>query len=209
MTYKQTEHGYGFYKNDGTLYESPAGFANHVNYALGRLALTPTGANLVNNLIDAQGVVNIVETGGENMSSNGGNLYWNPSVNSKIPTTAGLQKNIPWVTLGHELAHKKSELNGTQNNNIWLTPTEFDNQTSTYDEIQASHVENKIRVENGLPLRTHYGIEKITDELGNTSERPEKRSELLKNGNESKYMDKQEVMHINGSTGTNSFKYTK
>lgn len=32
-------------------------------------------------------------------------------------------------------------------------------ETATYDELYATHWENKIRAENGYPLRTHYFLE--------------------------------------------------
>lgn len=74
-----------------------------------------------------------------------------PKMSRKFPQTNGFQESPFFVNLGHELGHKmdpnKYALFGS-----WTDPT------ISASEIYASHLENKIRAENGLPLRVSYGI---------------------------------------------------
>lgn len=74
------------------------------------------------------------------------------SIYRGISTENGLgNENSPYfVVIGHEMGHAKSSLTGTNNKDIWQG-------SATVDEIWASHIENQIRSESGLPLRTHYG----------------------------------------------------
>uniref|UniRef100_UPI00293BD681 RHS repeat-associated core domain-containing protein n=1 Tax=Chryseobacterium sp. C3 TaxID=2761532 RepID=UPI00293BD681 len=71
-----------------------------------------------------------------------------PKASAKTPTTNGLVNSPFFVSLGHELGHKRDEstylLNGS-----WFGVSR--------GEIFASHWENRIRAENGLSLRISYG----------------------------------------------------
>jgi hypothetical protein len=59
----------------------------------------------------------------------------------------------------HEMAHIQDTWNGTIDNSTWVTVggTSIPNA-----EKYATHVENQLRAENGIPLRTHYGIDAST-----------------------------------------------
>ena len=70
----------------------------------------------------------------------------------KIPTTSGTdQKNSPmWVVIGHEMAHAKDYL-------VRGIVACKSNWAGFYNtEKYATHMENRMRGEAGLPLRTHY-----------------------------------------------------
>ncbi|WP_228372247.1 RHS repeat-associated core domain-containing protein [Chryseobacterium gregarium] len=74
-----------------------------------------------------------------------------PTMSRKLPQTNGLQESPFFVNLGHELAHKMDPSKYTLFGS-WADPT------ISAGEIYASHVENKIRAENGLPLRVSYAV---------------------------------------------------
>jgi len=77
-----------------------------------------------------------------------------------------------------------------------------------WDEINASHWENKIRVENGLPLRKYYGIEDIFDTDGNFLHNQPLNSTLLIYNRKSLYYDNNEKAHYNGvPNGTQNYNY--
>jgi len=70
----------------------------------------------------------------------------------------------PWLILAHEIGHVYSRylFGEAVNNKNWfnMSGPKSPNQA----EILASHIENMIRAESGIPLRTYYGIE--TDQNG-------------------------------------------
>jgi len=88
--------------------------------------------------------------------------YFNQS--DLIPTENGFEainKNF-FITLGHELGHAQSHfMYGAVKDEIWYTQYGPDGnpQEVRKDEVYATFIENKLRKENGLPLRTHYSTE--------------------------------------------------
>ncbi|MEY8760865.1 DUF6443 domain-containing protein [Chryseobacterium tongliaoense] len=70
-------------------------------------------------------------------------------------TTEGLKDADPYLVLGHELGHAKSDaIKQKGKDDTWYqTPS---GKNMTVDEIKASHIENKIRQVDGVPLRTQY-----------------------------------------------------
>ena len=61
-------------------------------------------------------------------------------------------RNRPsYIGLGHEMAHIKDIWQGTVDNGEWT-------QGISNAEKYATHVENQLRSEHGIPLRTHYSI---------------------------------------------------
>ena len=77
---------------------------------------------------------------------------------SKIPTLDGLQMSPFWLDIGHELAHRQDVIqNGIeQAGKVWLTA---DGKTMYETEKYATHMENLMRADAGLPLRTHYATQ--------------------------------------------------
>ncbi|MDR1091598.1 MAG: type III secretion system effector protein, partial [Prevotella sp.] len=75
---------------------------------------------------------------------------------SDIPTENGVQTSPFWLDIGHELSHRQDVLkNGaTQAGATWLTNP--DGTTVKVSEKYATHMENQMRADAGLPLRTHY-----------------------------------------------------
>ena len=87
----------------------------------------------------------------------GSTILFNLDKKSELPTTEGMKETTFYVTLGHEIAHRVDEITrGSAANKVWYKEGRH---IVTDSEIQATHVENQIRQESGLPLRTHYGID--------------------------------------------------
>jgi hypothetical protein len=76
-----------------------------------------------------------------------------------IPTENGVEKSPFWLDVGHELAHKQDFiLNGTHGEDIWIPQSANSSLRGPVYETEkyATHIENMMRGESGLPLRTHY-----------------------------------------------------
>lgn len=76
---------------------------------------------------------------------------------STVPTERGAQESPFYVALSHEMAHTQDYyMRGTEKVQAqWL---KVDGNKIVDSEKYATHVENQIRGENGLSLRTHYVI---------------------------------------------------
>ncbi|MGE8536937.1 MAG: RHS repeat-associated core domain-containing protein, partial [Chryseobacterium sp.] len=74
-----------------------------------------------------------------------------PNMSRKLPQTNGFKESPFFVNLGHEMGHKMDP-------NKYILFGSWTDPTISASEIYASHIENKIRAENGLPLRVSYGI---------------------------------------------------
>ena len=70
-----------------------------------------------------------------------------------IPTENDLLQNPLFVSIGHEMAHRKDIAKGTFDDSEWFS---LNGKSIPTAEKYATHYENKIRAEHGLPLRTHY-----------------------------------------------------
>ena len=91
-------------------------------------------------------------------------ITWMPALFPKnniiVLTQNGEENYIPFIGLAHELAHALSLIQGTYNDDIWRIEFGKDFKVvARFDEILATHWENKIRAEHNLPLRTHYFYE--------------------------------------------------
>ncbi len=76
---------------------------------------------------------------------------------SDIPTENGIQTSPFWLDIGHELAHRQDVINNgsKQAGEAWLTHPDTGQRIPRTDKY-ATHMENYMRSEAGLPLRTHY-----------------------------------------------------
>ena len=78
-------------------------------------------------------------------------IKWNPNGNQRVPTTEGEQASNE-ATLGHELAHIKYNWDGGKQKPWMVT----NGKQINISEIYTTHIENQIRAEHNLPLRTFY-----------------------------------------------------
>ncbi|UKB86078.1 type III secretion system effector protein [Chryseobacterium sp. MEBOG06] len=96
-----------------------------------------------------------------------------------LPTTEGMQDAETYIVLGHEMGHAKSDLKKEKNAmDDWYKTNS--GKSITIDEINATHIENKIRKAAGLPLRTLYNPYRNDTSL------------LTKDNKKSLYIDKKE-----------------
>jgi RHS repeat-associated protein len=80
---------------------------------------------------------------------------------SMVPTEKGLLRSPLFVTLGHELAHRKEIIEGTFDDNEWFL---INGEKIINAEKTATHYENIIRAEHKLPLRTYYAVDTVNRE---------------------------------------------
>ena len=87
------------------------------------------------------------------VAGSGGVIKWSPNATSGGLNTAGKTERPSFIILGHELlGHGLNSKRGLAD---YSTVPGF---TFTRDENFATHVENQLRSEYNLPLRTHYGL---------------------------------------------------
>ncbi len=98
------------------------------------------GANAFNESGDASGLTNVVR--------------WDPGNTSGGPNEKGNTSRPAFIGLGHELGHSFDKVSdGKINYAPWPGVT-----GARKAEMFATHIENMLRAENQIPLRTHYGI---------------------------------------------------
>ena len=112
------------------------------------------GKGLVGGLCGSSEVISI-EAGKTNGYLSNTNTV---SVNHSA-TQGGLDQNgnssfISNISLGHELGHALDDINGTMDNSTWYKNSA--GKVISNAEKFATHIENQLRAEHGLPLRTHY-----------------------------------------------------
>ena len=98
------------------------------------------GSNAFTESGDKSGLTNVVR--------------WSPGNTSGGPNESGGTSRPSFIGLGHELAHSYDKVtDGKVNYAPWTGVT-----GAAKAEMFATHVENMLRTENHIPLRTHYGI---------------------------------------------------
>ena len=77
---------------------------------------------------------------------------------TKMLTTSGYLEADIFISIGHELAHRIDQYENPKNyNDVWV---DSDIKIMKRSELFATHIENQIRAESGLPLRKYYSISK-------------------------------------------------
>lgn len=155
--YGQNSSGtYGFIDSSGNLYSGTDAFVNSLTTALNDLR---TGGNvgsaLVSDLVSSTKNVQIAQ-GKNTADPNGTYIKWNPNSTTGGMNQIGTESRPAYIGLGHEMAHIQDIWKGTIDNNTWVTVggTAIPNA-----EKYATHIENQLRAENNISLRTHYGID--------------------------------------------------
>ena len=161
--YQFGEFGYGFYDSFGAYYDGKDAFASESVQALEKLQEGQIGGVLVSYLMDSENIVELVRTvEGNKFNPESNRLFWNPTklkAGYSAFAPKGAERDCPaYIGLGHELAHVLDFWLGTIDSGVWINYG--DGQKSTYSEIYASNVENELRKEHSIPVRTHYAIYK-------------------------------------------------
>lgn len=170
------QEGYGFYDAGGKIYQGGDKTVAQVSRLLGRIGLGKEGRGMVDFLSNDKGIITI-GLGAKNLFDDKYNAVgFNPNSTADIPTEGGrggLARSPTFISLSHELAHAEDKLKGTLNiANTWVG-------TINYSEAEkySTHRENQFRSENGLPLRTHYGVIQVSP----TSYSPDPLNQIIDN----------------------------
>ncbi|MEJ5054144.1 M91 family zinc metallopeptidase [Sphingobacterium sp. MYb382] len=93
---------------------------------------------------------------------NGTYILGNPTDISGATDQNGSNQRPSYIGIGDEMAHIQDFWNGTFNSKTWSTfslPGDGTLKNIKRADIYATHIENRIRAENGLPLRFSSGID--------------------------------------------------
>ena len=160
--YGQDSKGnYGFLDSKGNSYSGNDKFVGQLTTALGDLSQGgPTGAELVNDLMTSTNNTEVVNRKVNRVDTQNGAyiILWNSNGTNGGPDQNGSTTRQSFIGLGHEMAHIQDIWSGTINNNTWVTEPSSSGQTINipYAELYATHIENKLRAENNIPLRASY-----------------------------------------------------
>lgn len=157
---KDVNGNYGFMNNQGQLYTGDDQFVTKLTIALENLRSGTNGQKLVNNLMNSTNIVKIGRARSTQKNSadpNGKYIIWDPNSTTGGPDQTGNRTRPPYIGLGHEAAHIQDAWNGTIDRSPWITiNTENGVIRIPHCEKYATHIENQLRAEHGLPLRSHY-----------------------------------------------------
>jgi hypothetical protein len=143
----------GFIGSSGNLYSGDDKFVNSLSSALNSIQTGGTAGNtLVNDLMTSTNNVEVAY-GRNNADPNGNYIHWNPNSTNGGIDANGNTSRPSFIGLGHEMAHIQDAWKGTYDNSTWVTANGVNVSNS---EKYATHIENQLRSENGILLRTHY-----------------------------------------------------
>ncbi len=155
--WKEVNNEWGFYDSNNLPHDGHYEFTTQLSNALKTLMIHETGKMLVEEIANSSEAINIAFSVKTHFlkNENEKSISWNNTDGaSAVPTTEGDIVN-PLMNLAHELAHAYSEIKGMEFGFWYMNGTD-EVRTS---EIFATHIENKIRAEQSLPLRTYYSVE--------------------------------------------------
>ena len=183
---------WGLYDYDGNKYSGSNKIINQVGSALNEImASGATGYNLIETLSNHREVFQIYNLNDvrsdkytETCFSNT-HIVWNIDTPEAVPTTDGPSSNAV-INLGHELAHAQYKYVLKHDEDIeWFSVRTWDSKKQqivkksiSISEIHTTHIENVLRANMGLPLRTHYAIDKNGEGIGKPIIHPETRASI-------------------------------
>ncbi|SEN13314.1 Effector protein, partial [Chryseobacterium taichungense] len=124
-----------------------------------------TGTDLVNHFEGKQHDLKIEATTNGN-SYNDGVAYINTLLKPQSPTINGLQGVPLFIALAHEMAHGMDPIKKYLNDPWQKNKSEAKENWTSWGEIYATHIENKIRSEWGLSLRSSYTLVNSNESMG-------------------------------------------
>lgn len=139
-----------FLDSSGQLYSGEDQFVASLTKALGSLRSKSKGQALVDNLINSTNNVEVANRKENKADTNGTYILWNPTLTSGGPDNQGGSTRPSFIGLGHEMGHIQDVWNKTFDSSIW-------SGSVTNAEKYATHIENQLRSEHGIPLRAYYG----------------------------------------------------
>jgi|GEM_PF-2061216 len=152
------------YNKDGTEYTGKIrGFLKQTVDALNKIREGgEAGEELISSLQNAEEHINIFK-GTDNKaakdgSTNNVDVFWNPSDRDSGFDENGDRSRPSFIGLAHELAHADDFREGAANVRTRRWDIGLGTQNPRLHEQDALHWENRIRAENGIPLRVAYGV---------------------------------------------------
>ena len=141
-------------------------YSNYVLDALTTLREGKTGNEIVEYLSNDKNHNVFISQNNENSYDRNSEEYiinWNATSDIGGPSYFGIgndytRERPSYVGLAHEMAHIQDLWQGTMDNSVWIV-TESGYKV-TKSEIYSCTIENKIRAEHNVPLRTHYVVYK-------------------------------------------------
>ena len=157
-SYSAGENGeYGFRNSNGELYSGKNNFINSLTSALNKLRMGgDVGNALVSELINSTNSVEIAQGKVNRADVKGTYILWNPDLTTGGLNEYGTEYRPAYIGLGHEMAHIQDTWRGTMDQSTWVTVNGINIPNS---EKYSTHIENQLRAEHNVPLRTHYGID--------------------------------------------------
>ena len=157
-SYSAGENGeYGFRNSNGELYSGTDNFINSLTSALNELRTGgDVGNALVSELINSTNSVEIAQRKQNGADINGTYILWNPNLTTGGLNEYGTEYRPAYIGLGHEMAQIQDTWRGTIDQSTWVTVNGINIPNS---EKYSTHIENQLRAEHNIPLRTHYGID--------------------------------------------------
>ena len=129
-------------------------YIDNLSHALTSLMRGASGASMIASLSEMPDDVTIGYFNKNTYFPSSDTVGWNYNNSSMIHTENGIERNIPYISLGHELGHAYSDIiGGGYNNGTWYI---IEGKSILLDEIISTHLENLFRSENNLPLRQRY-----------------------------------------------------
>ena len=167
--WRQLNNKWGFYNGDDVKYSGSDKFIKKVEKAFRKIMRSKhAGQNLIKTLSECPSDYIYINKYNAEQSERlridartyfwGNEISWDIDNPEKVPTTAGY-KATAYINLAHELAHARYKIE-KKKSLVWFTiPDAHGNSKKVYtSEIYTTHIENMIRSELYLPLRTHYEI---------------------------------------------------
>ncbi len=154
-----SEGNYGFLDKSGKLYSGNDALISEVTTALNTIREGSAGKAMVDYLSGSVKSLKIVESSKGNYVYDA--VYWDPNDENGGPNMEGGNSRPPFIGLAHELAHFQDLWKGTWSDEPWVRGSNG-NPNINVGEQYATHVENQIRAEHDVPLRTHYNGDKKT-----------------------------------------------
>ena len=114
------------------------------------------GNALVSELINSTNSVEIAQGKANRADVKGTYILWNPNLTTGGLNEYGTEYRPAYIGLGHEMAHIQDTWRGTMDQSTWVTVNGINIPNS---EKYSTHIENQLRAEHNVPLRTHYGID--------------------------------------------------
>lgn len=151
--WKEVEGVWEFYDEDNNQINKNL-FIDMVSSYLSELMTTNTGSSLVKELVEHSESVYIV-AGKNGYDSSKKAVGFNPINVESVPVEGGMNSDFS-ATFIHELAHALYDISGGETKQWFTVPQGENYKVVNISEIFTTHVENKFRAENELPLRTYY-----------------------------------------------------